>query len=133
MPTIYLADIPLPENTPQDTINKSNYLGPYVEKSFRMAVDSDVNIALGTDSGVLRHSEIGKEFYAMVRRGMTPLHALQTATVNAADLLGVSDRAELKAGKLADIIAVDGNPLDDIRVMERVVFVMKGGDVIEAQ
>ena len=133
VPTIYLADIPLPENTPQDTINKSNYLGPYVEKSFRMAVDSDVNIALGTDSGVLRHSEIGKEFYAMVRRGMTPLHALQTATVNAADLLGVSDRAELKAGKLADIIAVDGNPLDDIRVMERVVFVMKGGDVIKAQ
>ena len=133
VPTIYLADIPLPENTPQDTINKSNYLGPYVEKSFRMAVDSDVNIALGTDSGVLRHNEIGKEFYAMVRRGMTPLHALQTATVNAADLLGVSDRAELKAGKLADIIAVEGNPLDDIRVMERVVFVMKGGDVIKAQ
>ena len=133
VPTIYLADIPLPENTPQDTINKSNYLGPYVEKSFRMAVDSGINIALGTDSGVLRHNEIGKEFYAMVRRGMTPLHALQTATVNAADLLGVTDRAELKAGKLADIIAVEGNPLDDIRVMERVVFVMKGGDVIKAQ
>jgi len=133
VPTIYLADIPLPENTPQDTINKSNYLAPYVEKSFRMAVDSGVNIALGTDSGVLRHNEVGKEFYAMVRRGMTPLHALQTATVNAANLLGVTDRAELKAGKLADIIAVEGNPLDDIRVMERVVFVMKGGDVIKAQ
>ena len=133
VPTIYLADIPLPENTPQDTINKSNYLAPYVEKSFRMAVDSGVNIALGTDSGVLRHNEVGKEFYAMVRRGMTPLHALQTATVKAADLLGVTDRAELKAGKLADIIAVEGNPLDDIKVMERVVFVMKGGDVVKAQ
>lgn len=133
VPTLYLSDIPLPENTPQHTINKSDYLKPFVEKSFRMAVDSGINIALGTDSGVLRHNEVGKEFYAMVRRGMTPLHALQTATVNAADLLGVTDRAELKVGKLADIIAVEGNPLDDIRVMERVVFVMKDGDVIKAQ
>ena len=96
-----------------------------------MAIDSGVNIALGTDSGVLRHDEVGKEFYAMVRRGMTPLHALQTATINAADLLGVGDRAELKAGRLADIIGVEGNPLDDIRVMEQVVFVMKGGEIIK--
>jgi len=131
VPTIYLSDIPLPENTPQDTIDKSNYLAPYVEESFRMALDADVNIALGTDSGVLRHNEVGKEFYAMVRRGMTPLHALQTATINAADLLGVSDRAELKVGKLADIIAVAGNPLDDIKVMDQVVFVMKDGEVIK--
>ena len=131
VPTLYLADIPLPENTPQDTINKSDYLAPFVEKSFRMAVDSGVNIALGTDSGVLRHNEVGKEFYAMVRRGMTPLHALQTATINAADLLGVTDRAELEPGKLADIVAVEGNPLDDIRVMEQVTFVMKDGEVVK--
>jgi imidazolonepropionase-like amidohydrolase len=133
VPTIYLNDIPLPENTPQDTINKSKFLEPYIEKSFVMAVDAGINIALGTDSGVLRHDEVGKEFYAMVRRGMTPRHALQTATINAADLLGVSDRAELKAGKLADIIAVEGNPLDDIRVMEQVVFVMKDGELIKAE
>jgi imidazolonepropionase-like amidohydrolase len=133
VPTIYLSDIPLPENTPQDTINKSNFLAPYVEESFRMAINAGINIALGTDTGVLRHYEGGKEFYAMVRRGMTPLHALQTATINAADLLGVSDRAELKAGKLADIIAVEGNPLDDIRVLEHVTFVMKDGDVIKSE
>lgn len=131
VPTLYLADIPLPENTPQDTIDKSNYLKPFIEESFRMAVDSGVNIALGTDSGVLRHDETGKEFYAMVSRGMTPLHALQSATINAADLLGVSDRAELKVGRLADIIAVEGNPLVDIKAMERVTFVMKDGDVIK--
>jgi imidazolonepropionase-like amidohydrolase len=131
VPTLYLADLPLPENTPQDTVDKSNFLKPFIEKSFRMAVDSGVNIALGTDSGVLRHSEVGKEFYAMVSRGMTPIHALQSATINAADLLGVSDRAELKVGRLADIIAVEGNPLVDIRVMERVSFVMKDGDVIK--
>jgi imidazolonepropionase-like amidohydrolase len=131
VPTLYLADMPLPENTPQDTIDKSNYLKPFIEKSFRMAVDSGVNIALGTDSGVLRHHETGKEFYAMVSRGMSPLHALQSATINAADLLGVTDRAELKAGKLADIIAVEGNPLVDIKDMERVAFVMKDGDIIK--
>lgn len=131
VPTIYLSDIPLPENTPQDTIDKSNYLTPFVEKSFRMAVDAGLNIALGSDSGVLRHNEVGKEFHAMVRRGMTPLHALQTATINAADLLGVTDRAELVPGRLADIIAVDGNPLDDIRLMERVSFVMKDGAIIK--
>ncbi len=131
VPTIYLSDIPLPENTPQDTIDKNNFLAPFVEKSFRMAVDSGVNIALGSDSGVLRHDEVGKEFYAMVRRGMTPLHALQTATINAADLLGVTDRAELKAGKLADIIAVEGNPLLDIKMMEKVTFVMKDGEIIK--
>ena len=130
VPTLYLADLPLPENTPQDSIDKSNYLKPFIEDSFRLAVESGVNIAFGTDSGVLRHDETGKEFYAMVRRGMTPIHALQTATINAADLLGVSDRAELKVGKLADIIAVDGNPLEDIRVMEQVTFVMKDGDII---
>jgi imidazolonepropionase-like amidohydrolase len=131
VPTIYLNDIPLPENTPQDTINKSKFLEPYIEKSFAMAIDAGVNIALGTDSGVLRHNEVGKEFYAMVRRGMTPMHALRTATINAADLLGVTDRAELKAGKLADIIAVEGNPLDDIRAMERVMFVMKDGEIVK--
>jgi len=75
--------------------------------------------------------ETGKEFYAMVRRGMTPLHALQSATVNAADLLGVADRAEPKTGMLADIIAVEGNPLDDITVMEKVVFVMKDGEIVK--
>jgi len=129
VPTIYLADIPLPENTPQDTIDKSNYLAPFIEESFRMAIKASINIALGTDSGVMRHDEVGKEFYAMVRRGMSPLHALQTATINAADLLGVTDRAELKTGKLADIVAVEGNPLVDIRAMERVTFVMKDGVV----
>lgn len=130
VPTIYLSDIPLPENTPQDTIDKSNYLAPFIEISFQMAVKAGINIAFGTDSGVMRHDEIGKEFHAMVRRGMSPLHALQTATINAADLLGVTDRAELKPGKLADIVAVDGNPLVDIRAMERVTFVMKDGVVV---
>ena len=132
IPTIYLNDIPLPPETPEWTVAKSEYLEPFVNKSFEMAVERGVNIALGSDVGVFRHNEVAKEFHAMVRRGMTPAHALQTATVNAADLLGVTDRGQLKPGMLADIIAVDGNPLEDITEMERVTFVMKGGDVIKA-
>ncbi len=131
VPTIYLNDIPLPPETPEWTVKKSEFLAPYIESSFKMAIERGVNIALGTDVGVFRHNEAGKEFNAMVRRGMTPAHALRTATINAADLLGVTDRGELKPGMLADIIAVDGNPLEDITEMERVTFVMKGGDVIK--
>ncbi len=97
-----------------------------------MAVKQGVNIALGTDAGVMPHADARLEFYAMTKRGMSPLHALQTATINAADLLGVDDRGQLKVGMLADIIAVDGNPLDNIRLMENVVFVMKGGEVAKA-
>lgn len=131
VPTLYLADIPLPPGTPEWTVKKSEFLRPHIEESFRLAIRSGVRIALGSDSGVMRHDETGKEFGAMVRRGMPPLQALQAATVNAADLLGVDDRGKLKPGLLADLIAVDGNPLDDIASMERVRFVMKGGEIVK--
>ncbi|GHF19577.1 amidohydrolase [Kordiimonas sediminis] len=132
VPTVYLDDIPLPPNTPQWTVDKNNYLTPLHEASFRLAVKEGVNIALGTDSGVMRHSEVGREFYAMVKRGMTEVDALKSATINAADLLGVSDRGQLKPGLRADIIAVADNPLEEIRTLERVTFVMKGGKIIKA-
>jgi imidazolonepropionase-like amidohydrolase len=131
VPTIHLQDVPLPPNTPQWTVDKSNYLIPYVEKSFAMAVSEGVNIALGSDAGVMAHADARKEFYAMVKRGMTALHAIQTGTVNAADLLGVTDRGQLKVGMLADMVAVAGNPLKDIRLVENVQFVMKDGDIIK--
>lgn len=133
VPTLYLNDIPLPPETPEWTVRKSDYLSQYVDKSFKLALDAGVKIALGSDSGVMRHDETGKEFGAMVRRGLSPLQALQSASINAADLLGVDDRGELKAGLLADIIAVDGDPLTDITAMERVTFVMKGGEVFKQQ
>ena len=131
VPTIYLNDIPLPPGTPEWTVRKNEFLAGHVEESFKLAVRQGVNIALGTDAGVLEHHEAGKEFNAMVRRGMTPVQALQSATIDAADLLGVDNRGEIKPGLLADIIAVKGNPLDDITEMERVSFVMKGGDVVK--
>lgn len=132
IPTIYINNIPLPPETPAWTVKKNNFLKPHTENSFVMAVENGVKIALGSDAGVIRHGDARLEFYAMVKRGMSELQALQSATINAASLLGVSDRGQLKVGMLADIIAVKGNPLKNIRLMEDVAFVMKGGEVIKS-
>ncbi len=132
VPNMYINSIPLPPETPISTVKKSEFLKPYVEESFKLALKHKLKIAFGTDAGVMAHRDARLEFYAQVSRGMTPLHVLQTATINAADLLGVNDRGQLKEGMLADIIAVNGNPLDNIREMENVVFVMKGGAIFKA-
>jgi len=129
VPTIHLNDLPLPPETPQWTVDKNAFLEPYVEQSFRMALEQGVNIALGSDAGVMPHRDARFEFHAMVRRGMSPLHALQAATIHAADVLGVDDRGRIVPGLLADIVAVDGNPLENIRTVEDVRFVMKAGVV----
>jgi imidazolonepropionase-like amidohydrolase len=98
---------------------------------FRNAVKLGVKIAFGTDSAVSPHGMNAKEFALMTGLGMSPAAALRSATTVAASLLGVDDRGTLAAGKLADIIAVPGNPLDDITAMERVAFVMKDGVVVK--
>ena len=98
---------------------------------FRNAVKLGVKIAFGTDSAVSPHGMNGKEFALMTGLGMSPAAALRSATSVAASLLGVDDRGTLAAGKLADIIAVPGNPLSDITTMERVSFVMKDGVVVK--
>jgi len=132
IPTIYINSLPLPPETPLWTVKKNEFLKPHIENSFRMAVEKGVNIALGSDAGIMPHQDARFEFYAMVKRGMSELQALQSSTINAADLLGVNDRGQLKEGMLADIIAVKGNPLNNIRLMENVTFVMKGGDIIKS-
>ncbi len=89
-----------------------------------------VPIAFGTDAGVFRHGRNAKEFSYMVEAGMPPMETLRSATYNAADLLGRLDQlGTLEPGKLADLVAVPGNPLDDIAVMEQVSFVMKDGRI----
>ena len=94
-----------------------------------MAYRAGVNMALGTDSGVYLHGDNGREFAALVAEGIPPAHALKMATIFAADLLGVDDRGVIAEGKRADLIAVAGNPLEQITVMEDVRFVMKEGVV----
>jgi imidazolonepropionase-like amidohydrolase len=95
-----------------------------------MAVPRGVRIAFGTDAGVSKHGRNADEFELMVKHGMTPEAALEAATVNAADLLGLADEiGTIEPGKAADIIAVPGDPLADVTVLKRVGFVMKGGEI----
>jgi imidazolonepropionase-like amidohydrolase len=104
-----------------------------MKESLRRAVAAGVPIAFGTDAAVIPHGENGKEFAAMVDRGMSLVEALRSATIHAADLLDVSDRGRIEVGLLADLIAVPGDPTRDIRAMERVVFVMKGGRIFKQE
>ncbi len=109
---------------------KNEYVKSFVDQSVRKAIKAGVKIAFGTDAGVFEHGDNAKEFAAYVERGMEPIDAIRTATLNAAELLGVEDRGEIAAGLLADIIAVSGNPLDDVTVLEDVRVVIKGGEIV---
>lgn len=131
VPTTYLADnIPL-DVLPPHIRAKAESILPVAKESVRRAIRAGVKIAFGTDAAVFPHGDNAKEFTALVERGLTPLEAIRSATLNAVDLLGVDDRGLIAPGRLADIIAVPGNPLEDIRVLEDVRFVMKGGKVFK--
>jgi imidazolonepropionase-like amidohydrolase len=129
VPTTYLVGAIDMDNLPPPIRAKAESIIPLGIESVKKAILEGVNIAYGTDAAVIPHGDNGKEFAVLVDRGMTPLAAIQSATINAADLLGVTDRGRLKAGLLADLIAVQGNPLDNISTLENVGFVMKGGVV----
>jgi imidazolonepropionase-like amidohydrolase len=120
------------ETFPLPIANKARAAIAARSEMFRNALKIGVKIAFGTDSAVSPHGLNAREFALMTGLGMSPAAALRSATTVAASLLGVDDRGVLAAGKLADIIAVPGNPLDDIKVMERVAFVMKDGVVVKA-
>jgi imidazolonepropionase-like amidohydrolase len=115
---------------PDKILNKEKIVGKVQRESFRKAVQAGVKITFGTDAGVYPHGWNARQFKYMVKFGLTPMQAIQAATVNASDLLGWKNKVgSLKAGKFADIIAVDTNPIDDVSVLENVKFVMKGGVV----
>lgn len=133
VPNLYINALELPPNTPPATVAKNEYLKPLVKQSLTKAYKGGVNMALGTDSGVYAHGENGREFAALVGNGISEAHALKMGTIFAANLLGVDDRGVIAAGKRADIIAVPGNPLDEISVMEDVRFIMKQGVVYKSE
>lgn len=130
VPTAYLRRAVDYDHLPEKLRAKAESIFPDAEASLARAIASGVRIAYGTDAAVYPHGGNAKEFAVLVAAGMTPADALRTATVNAADLLGQSDRGTIEQGKLADLIAVEGNPLEDVRVLERVQWVMHGGDVV---
>jgi imidazolonepropionase-like amidohydrolase len=111
---------------------KAAAIGPEAQRTFARAQAAGVKIAFGTDTGVSPHGENGREFELMVAGGMAPMRAIQAATIEAARLLKIEDRlGTVESKKIADIVAVRGNPLDDIHLMRDVVFVMKEGVVFK--
>jgi imidazolonepropionase-like amidohydrolase len=121
-------------NTPADFLRHDAELGEAQRRNFTKAVRAGVKMTFGTDAGVCPHGINARQFAFMVKYGMTPMQAIQSATVNAADLIGHSELfGSISAGKSADIIAVAGDPLADIRVLEHVAFVMKEGVIYKRE
>jgi imidazolonepropionase-like amidohydrolase len=111
---------------------KALAIAPRMHNSFKLALDGGVKIALGTDAGVMRHGTNGREFGLMVRYGMTPMQAIVAGTSSGATLLGLErEIGTVAVGKRADLVAVRGDPLQSITILERVDFVMKDGNVFK--
>jgi imidazolonepropionase-like amidohydrolase len=136
VPTLYLSEW-LGDNLqkvgmPEMYAKKMREIMPIVQKNLGHAFASEVKVALGTDAAVYPHGLNAHELAVYVKLGMTPLQAIQTATVNAADLLGWSDKVgSVETGKWGDLIAVDGDPLLDVTTLQHVKFVMKGGAIVK--
>ncbi len=136
MPTLYAAEWLIENATPQmaqpDMIQKAREMLPIARQNLGRALQAGVKVAFGTDSSVYPHGLNAREFAVMVKLGFSPLQAIQAATISAADLLGWNDRVgQLQPSYYADVIAVAGDPLTDVTVLENVAFVMKGGQVVK--
>ena len=136
VPTLYLGDWMI-ENAglthlPPPLLIKAQEVIPAARKNIAHAFAGGVKVAFGTDAAVYPHGLNAHEFAVMVKLGLTPLQAIQAATVNAADLVGWSGKVgTLEPGAWADIVGVDGDPVKDVTTLERVKFVMKGGEVVK--
>jgi imidazolonepropionase-like amidohydrolase len=132
VPTMYALDYIIDnfskKGFPEKTINKAKSIKKQKDDGLVKAIRGGVKIAYGTDAAVMPHGLNAKDFKYLVKAGMTPMQAIRTATVNAADLLGVTaTTGSISVGKYADIIAISGDPLSDITLLENVQFVMKDG------
>ena len=117
----------------KESIEKERAIGKLQRENFRHAYLGGARMAFGTDGGVYPHGDNARQFGYMLEYGMKPIEAIQAATINAADLLGWKDRVgSLAPGHYADIVAVEGDPLKDIRLLEKIGFVMKGGVVVKS-
>ena len=135
VPTLYRLDWLLEEakqkGAPEARLQALRAGRALARESAALAIRGGVRIAFGTDATVFPHGENAREFAILVEVGLPPLEAIRAATLNAASLMGWEDRVgSLEPGRFADVIAVRGNPLEDIRALERVLFVMKGGEVL---
>ncbi|MEX2293895.1 MAG: amidohydrolase family protein [Acidimicrobiales bacterium] len=129
VPTTYLADGMDVSHADPELQAKAAEVFPRAKATVSKAIERGVKIACGTDAPAIPHGRNAKELIALVDRGMTPIQALRSATTMAAELIAVQDRGRLEPGLLADVIAVEGDPLVDISATEKVRFVMKDGRV----
>jgi len=136
VPTLYLMDWNRDNlgkrNAPDYIIRKMQTVSAVGQNNLKRAFAAGLKVGFGTDAAVYPHGLNAHEFAVYVRLGMTPLQAIQTSTLNDADLLGWSNKVgTVEPGKWADVIAVDGDPLRDVTTLEHVKFVMKGGTVVK--
>jgi len=128
---IYVSDYILGEGSKkgilEESLEKERKVGKLQRENFKAANSMGANMVFGTDAGIYPHGDNAKQFKYMVQWGMTPLEAMQAATINTAQLFGLSDVGEIKEGFKADIVGIRGNPLKQIDLLEDVVFVMKEG------
>jgi imidazolonepropionase-like amidohydrolase len=128
----YIEDIGTKEKWPEEYLRKNRETTDVQREGFAKAVKMGVKLAYGTDSGVYPHGQNAKQFAYMVRYGMTPMQAIQSATIRAAELLGKEgELGSIAPGRFADLVAVEGDPMQGVRVLENVAHVMKGGAVIK--
>ena len=127
----YIDDVGTKEKWPEEYLRKNRETTDVQRAGFTKAVKMGVKLAYGTDSGVYPHGGNAKQFAYMVRHGMTPMQAIQSATIRAAELLGKeSELGSITPGHFADLVAVEGDPLADVRVLENVAQVMKAGAIV---
>jgi imidazolonepropionase-like amidohydrolase len=127
----WIASVGAEHGWPAEILHKSEETTRAQRDGFAKAVKAGVRLAYGTDSGIYPHGLNARQMAYMVRYGMTPIQAIQSATVVAAELMGWDDRVGwVGPGMAADLIAVEGDPLDDVALLEDVAFVMKGGEVV---
>lgn len=113
---------------------KAAAIGPKIQATFGRAYLAGVKIAFGTDSGVSAHGDNAQEFALMVEAGMPAMQAIVSATTNAAELLDMSEQlGSISIGKYADVVAVKGNPVEDITLLENIGFVMKAGKIVKTE
>jgi imidazolonepropionase-like amidohydrolase len=129
VPNTYLEKALAAIELPPALAAKGKSLEPLVRESFKRAVSMGLRIAFGTDAGVFPHGDNAREFASQVALGQTPINAIRSATIVNAELFDTPDRGKIETGLLADLIAVDGDPLENIALLENVHFVMKGGVV----
>lgn len=129
VPNLHLIDTLKTTELPPALAAKQAYLEPLAIESFGRALKHELKVAFGTDAGVFPHGDNAREFATRIKHGDTPLHVIRSATIVNAELFGTPDRGRIEPGLLADLIAVAGNPLENIRLLEDVRFVMKGGVV----